>query len=315
VTGPDVDGPLGIVIGAWVLLVGAAIGSFLNVVIARVPEGESIVSPRSRCPRCRAGIAWYDNVPVLSWLVLRGRCRHCGIAIPFRYVAVELAGAAAAWLAYGRHGLGLAALAELAFVDLLLTLAFIDLATWLLPNVLTWPLIAAGLAAAAAGAAPAASLRGAAVGAVLGFGVFALVSALGRLVWRKEALGFGDVWLLAGIGAWLGAPALLPVVLLASVQGSVYGLGLILLGRAETGAAEPPGSDDGSDAGTLPDDGADGAGDAEAPAGPGAGEDDAPWVPPRNAVPFGPFLVAGALEWLYLSDWIGAQIPALAIFR
>jgi leader peptidase (prepilin peptidase) / N-methyltransferase len=293
-------------VAGFVALVGATIGSFLNVVIARVPDGESIVHPRSRCPRCRSPIAWYDNVPVVSWLVLRGRCRSCGVRIPFRYVVVELAGAAVAWLAWTRHGLGLPALAELVFVDLLLALALIDLATFLLPHALTWPSIATGLAAAAAGAAPAPSLRASAVGAAAGFAAFALVALVGKLVAKKEALGFGDVWLLAGLGAWLGAPALLPVVLLASVQGSIYGLALVALGRGEPG---PEISTPTPTSSVHPERSA-AEGGAESK---DADEDD--WVPPRNAVPFGPFLVAGALEWLYLADWLASVVPALEVFR
>ena len=305
------DEGLRFAVGAWVVAVGAVVGSFLNVVVARVPAGESIVHPGSRCPRCRSAIAWYDNVPVLSWILLRGRCRRCGVAIPLRYPAVELAGAAAAWLAWTRHGLDLAALAELAFVDLLLALALIDFATWLLPNALTWPLIAAGLAAAAAGAAPAESLRGAAIGAAAGFVAFALVALVGRLVTRKEALGFGDVWLLAGLGAWLGAPALLPVVLLASLQGSAWGLALVALGRSEPGPAPADGLQEGaSEAEPPPAEEAEGCGE-----GTPAEAREEGWVPPRHAVPFGPFLVAGALEWLYLSDWIASRVPALGVFR
>jgi leader peptidase (prepilin peptidase)/N-methyltransferase len=298
--------------GGWVFAVGAVVGSFLNVVVARVPAGESVVHPRSRCPRCRTPIAWYDNVPIVSWLVLRGRCRTCGVGIPVRYLLVELAGGAVAVLAWLRHGASLAALAELAFVDVLLALALIDLATWLLPHVLTWPLIALGLLASAAGATPAGSLRGAAIGAGAGFAAFALVALVGRLVTKKEALGFGDVWLLAGLGAWLGAPALLPVVLLASLQGSVYGLGLVALGRSEPGPppeleANPEGA---AEASPPPLEDAEGVGEGEPP--PLAEE---VWVPPRHAVPFGPFLVAGALEWLYLGDWLASRLPGLDVFR
>lgn len=266
------------------LALGAAVGSFLNVVIARVPAGESVVSPGSRCPRCAAPIAWYDNLPVLSWLLLRGRCRRCRAPISPRYVAVELVGAAAALLAWSRHGLSAGGAAELVLVALLVALAFIDLATWLLPNVLTWPLLGAGLAASALRLAPAPSLLSSALGAFAGFAGFALVALLGRALAKREAMGFGDVWLLAGIGAWLGAGALLPVVLLASIQGSVVGLALMALGKAQPG---PP---------------------------PGTPEGDA-WVPPRNAVPFGPFLVAGALEWLYLSGALASVVPALETFR
>ena len=289
------DGTLRLAIEVWVVALGAALGSFLNVVVARLPAGESVVRPGSRCPRCRAPIAWYDNVPVLSWLVLRGRCRRCGVPIPLRYPAVELAGAAAAWVAWRRHGLSLPFAAELAFVDLLLALALIDLATWLLPHALTWPVIALGLAAAWAGAAPAPTLTASAVGAGAGFVAFSLVALIGRLVAKKEALGFGDVWLLAGLGAWLGAPALLPVVLLASLQGSVYGLALVALGRSEPG---PPSAPEAASKGPE-----------------GQEQEEEEWVPPRHAVPFGPFLVAGALEWLYLGDWLVSRFPGLEVFR
>ena len=122
-------------------------GSFLNVVIARVPEGESIVRPRSRCPSCRTPIAWHDNLPVVSWLVLRGRCRSCGVRISPRYLVVELLGAAPALVAWQRHGLAASAAVELAFVALLLALAAIDLDRWELPHELTRPLVALGLVA------------------------------------------------------------------------------------------------------------------------------------------------------------------------
>jgi leader peptidase (prepilin peptidase)/N-methyltransferase len=284
------DEPLRIAIAAWALLVGAVVGSFLNVVIARLPAGESVVHPRSRCPGCGAPIAWYDNLPVLSWLVLRGRCRRCGARISPRYVVVELLGAAAGLLAWSRHGLSGAAAAELLFVALLVALAFIDLATWLLPHALTWTLVGTGLAAAVLGVAPAPSLAGSAAGAAAGFAAFALVAWIGKRLAKKEAMGMGDVWLLAGLGAWLGLRALLPVVLLASVQGSVVGLLLLAVGKAQPGPAS-------------------------APPAPGAEGEDADWVPPRNAIPFGPFLVAGALEWLYLAAPLAALVPALDVFR
>ncbi len=283
-----VDG-LRIAIGAWVLVVGAAIGSFLNVVIARVPAGESVVSPGSRCPSCRAPIRWWDNLPVVSWLVLRGRCRRCGVPISPRYLLVEVIGAAVALVAWRRHGLSPAAAAELAFAAMLVALSFVDLATWLLPHVLTWPLLGAGLVASALGVSAAPSLAASAAGAAIGFAAFAAIAWLGKVVARREAMGLGDVWLLAGIGAWEGARALLPVVLLASIQGSVVGLVLVAIGKAQPGPA-PGGA-------------------------PAASDDEDAWVPPRNAVPFGPFLALGALEWLWLSGWLAAAVPALDVFR
>lgn len=278
-------------VALWVGFLGAVVGSFLNVVITRVPAGQSIVRPRSRCPACGATIGWYDNVPILSWLALRARCRACKARISARYPLVEMAGGLVALLAWWRHDLSFSALAEFALVAVLLALAFIDLDTWLLPNVLTRPLLALGLLASAAGLSAAPSLRWSAYGAGVGFAVFGLVLVVGRWVFRREALGMGDVWLLAALGAWLGLSALLPVVLFASIQGSIVGLALIALGKGQPGppAVPPPA------------------------AGSPAADDD--WVPPRNAVPFGPFLVAGALEWLYLAPTMEQLSPLFGVFR
>ncbi len=277
---------------AWWTLLGAVVGSFLNVVIARLPRGESVVHPRSRCPRCAAPIAWYDNVPVLSWLLLRARCRGCGAPISWRYPLVELLGGCAGALAAHRHGISPAAAAELALVATLLALAFIDIDTWLLPHPLTWPLMVAGQAAAAFGLT-AASPRSSALGLLVGVAAFTAVAEVGQRVFHREAMGYGDVWLLGGLGAWLGLGALLPVVLLASLQGAVAGGLLILAGRGQPGATpEPPP-----------------AGQAGAPAA-----EDEDWVPPRHAVPFGPFLALAALEWLYLAPLIARAFPPLAFF-
>jgi leader peptidase (prepilin peptidase)/N-methyltransferase len=270
----------------WSFAVGTVVGSFLNVVIARVPAGESIVHPRSRCPSCRTPIAWWDNLPILSWLALRGRCRTCRTRISSRYPLVELLGGGAALVAVSRHGLSFAAIAEFAFAATLLALAFIDLDTWLLPHAITLPLLGAGLVLSAVHVTPAASILASVAGAAAGWGGFALVAFLGERILKKEALGFGDVWLLAAIGAWMGIAPLLPVVLLASLQGTVVGLALIVLGRSQPG---PP-----------PETGPEGA--------------DLDWVPPRNAVPFGPFLALGALEWLWLQHWITGFVPGLSIF-
>jgi leader peptidase (prepilin peptidase)/N-methyltransferase len=308
---------------AWAAFAGAAIGSFLNVVIARVPAGDSVVHPRSRCPRCHTPIAWYDNLPVISWVLLRARCRSCKAPISVRYPIVELLGGAAALAAVARHGFSLAALAEFAFVALLIALSAIDLDTWLLPHALTWPLIALGLGAAllAAGAAP--SFRSAAYGAGVGFTAFAAVAVFGEKVLKKEAMGWGDVWLLAGLGAFLGLKALLPVVLLASVQGAIVGIVLIVAGRAQPGPAEPSAGQAGAanESSSVAPTGAAaprGEHDVAVPPEPHAGadgdeEDD--WVPPKNAVPFGPFLAAGALEWLWGAELLSRAVPFLDAFR
>jgi leader peptidase (prepilin peptidase)/N-methyltransferase len=304
---------------AWAAALGAAVGSFLNVVVARLPRGESLVRPGSRCPRCRAPIAWHDNVPVLSWILLRGRCRACRAPISVRYPLVEVLGALAALLAFRRYGLSLPAAAELAFAAVLLALTFIDLDTWLLPHALTWPLLAAGIVASAAGIGPA-RLGASLWGAGLGFAAFAAVAWAGERVFKKEALGFGDVWLLAGIGAWLGAAALLPVVLLASLQGSLVGIGLILLGKATPGPKEPSTSGRGHSkpSETVEGEGASPSTSTPRPTPAATTAHTQPpddWVPPKNAVPFGPFLALGALEWLWLGGALARWIPALDVFR
>lgn len=291
----DILRPLSI---AWGALVGSVVGSFLNVVIARLPLGESVVHPRSRCPRCGAGIAWYDNVPVLSWLLLRARCRRCRAPISARYPLVELLVAVLGALAVQRHGVAPAAAAELAFGAFLVALAFIDLDTWLLPFVLSVPFAALGLAAGGLHLAPSRTIGDALLGAGVGFLSFYVVHLVGEKVFRREAMGFGDVVLLGGIGAWLGVRALLPVILLSSLQGSLVGVALLALGKGQPGppeASAAPAVADGSDAEARP-----------------LEEDD--WIPPRNAIPFGPFLALAAAEWLLLGAWLARAVPFLSPF-
>jgi leader peptidase (prepilin peptidase)/N-methyltransferase len=225
-------------VAAAAFVYGGIYGSFLNVVVYRLPRGQSLVRPRSRCPRCSAPIAWYDNVPVLSWLVLRGRCRSCAAPISARYPLVEAATAllsaglarrwdgAPAWIAA-------AALASGA----LLAVALIDWDTYLIPDELSLGLAAAGVLCAAwnpyfAGGdwrmAAWWSLRGGLLGLALGWGL----AAAGTAAFKKEALGGGDVKLLAGVGAWAGAVGAFDCLLIGSLLGSIYAVRLLLSGRA-----------------------------------------------------------------------------------
>jgi leader peptidase (prepilin peptidase)/N-methyltransferase len=242
---------------------GLVIGSFLNVVIHRMPRGESVVSPRSRCPRCGNPIAARDNVPVLSWLLLRGRCRHCGAGISARYPAFELLTgllfAAVAW----RYGPSLEALLWMAFAAALLAAAAIDFEHQIIPDEISLGGLAVGLVALPglawlAGGSFATALGHSLFGALLGGGTlwalgFAharIASALGRRFehWPGEGealprpgsldywtwfpgLGFGDVKLLAMIGAWLGAIGVIQTILVASLAGLLLGLGWTLVQR------------------------------------------------------------------------------------
>jgi leader peptidase (prepilin peptidase)/N-methyltransferase len=295
---------------AWVFAVGACVGSFLNVVIARVPGGRSIVSPPSSCPKCGKRIAWYDNFPIVSWLLLRAKCRNCGQPISARYPLVELLTALLWFALWRRFGASLETVGYAALASTLLALTFIDLDTWLLPHQITWPLLAVGLASPLWN--PEVGWSDSAIGAAAGFAAFAAIALIGEKLLKKETMGWGDVWLLAGIGAWLGWAALLPVVLLSAVQGSVVGVALLLLGRgpAEIARAER-GREENAAAGAV----ASAAKEsAEAAAAQGAASafvgvpvqppPDDDWVPPPHALPYGPFLALGALEFLLARDAI-----------
>ena len=266
---------------AVAFVLGALIGSFLNVVIARVPKGESIAWPGSKCPKCGAPIAWYDNVPVVSWLLLRAKCRNCGQPISVRYPMVELLTAVLAVAVARRFGPSWVSLGAFAFCAALVALAYIDMDTWLLPHQITWPLLAAGLASPLWNRAL--PWQSSLIGAGVGFGLFATIALVGEKLLKRETMGWGDVWLLAGIGAWLGWQELLPVVMLSALQGSIVGIALILAGRDPSRAeAQPP------------------------PPPPDAPPADDDWVPPKHAVPFGPFLALAALEVLLLGPQIAA---------
>ncbi len=220
---------------------GALVGSFLNVVIARLPRGLSIVRPASRCPGCLRPIAWYQNIPIASWIALGGRCRGCRMAISIRYPLVELATSLLAVACVRQFGPQPWALATFALLAALVALTYIDLDHWLLPRSLTIPFIALGLGASFLEGGP--GIGSSAMGAAAGFAAFAVVGYVAERILKKEALGGGDLWLFAMIGAWLGAKSLLPVALLASLQGAV--IGMILLAVARRKAARSGTTEDG----------------------------------------------------------------------
>ncbi len=232
-------------------VIGLLVGSFLNVVIHRVPimmerewanqaaelRGEppphtdrfNLLVPRSRCPSCGHRIGAAENIPVVSWLLQRGKCRGCGTAIPARYPVVEILTAALSALAIGVFGPTSAGLGATAFSCVMVALAFIDLDTQLLPDSMTLPLLWLGLLFNLWGVF--APLPEAVVGAMAGYLALWSVYWLFRLVTGKEGMGFGDFKLLAAIGAWFGWTALPAVILLASVVGAVVGIGLMVFAR------------------------------------------------------------------------------------
>jgi leader peptidase (prepilin peptidase)/N-methyltransferase len=204
---------------------GLIVGSFANVCIYRLPRGESVVAPPSRCPRCGSGVAPWDNIPVLSYLVLRGRCRNCRAGISPRYPAVEALNALCYLglaLQFGPH---LRTVVLMAFVSALIVLSLIDVDHRLLPNVITLPGIAVGLAASFLPGPP--TPLSSAVGAAGGYLAFWAVAAAYRKARGVEGLGQGDWKMTAMLGAVLGWDQMLLTVFVASVAGTVVGLGLI----------------------------------------------------------------------------------------
>jgi len=219
---------------------GAVIGSFLNVVIHRVPRGESIVRPGSRCPACGTPIRWYDNVPILSWILLGARCRACRVRISLRYPLVEAAAAAAAVLAVSRWGVTVTGVEAALFGWIALALAFIDLDHQILPDVITLPSIGLGLVGALLGGLT--TPLEAAIGALVGAAIPAAVILIYRLLRGEEGMGWGDVKYLAAIGAVVGVQGCLWVLVVGAVLGAAVGLGMIAAGRGGARTALPFGT-------------------------------------------------------------------------
>lgn len=208
---------------------GALIGSFLNVCIVRLPKDESVIRPRSHCPRCQAPVAWYDNVPVLSWLLLRGRCRRCREPISVHYPLVELATAALwAWMVW-RLGPSLEALRGAVFGTLLLGMAMTDARDYLIPDEFSLGGLGIGLLFSVAGGMGA--VIQAALGAAVGFGLLWVVGTAGTWAFKEEAMGGGDVKMMAMVGAFLGWQGVLLTVFLGALGGSAVFLPLSLAGR------------------------------------------------------------------------------------
>lgn len=241
------------------IVLGLMVGSFLNVAIYRLPKmmerewqaqfaelrGETIkpvepfnlVIPRSRCPHCRHAVTALQNVPLLSFLLLKGKCAHCKHPISWRYPGIEILTAVLSALVAWRYGLTWTSLAALVFCWSLIALTFIDLDTQLLPDSITLPLVWAGLAVNLGGLFT--TLSSAVIGAIAGYLALWSVYWLFKLATGKEGMGYGDFKLLAAIGAWLGWQTLPLVVLLSSLVGAVVGIVLILAGRHSRGVPIP----------------------------------------------------------------------------
>ena len=222
---------------AIAIAAGLIIGSFLNVCIVRLPADESIVAPRSHCRSCKEPLAWYDNVPLLGWAALRGRCRHCSAPISLRYPLVE-AVTAGLFAVLVTHGFPARELfLYLALVSALIVITFIDFDHFIIPDAITLPSIL--VAPAFAFAVGHVSVTDSALGIVVGGGILWSVAALYERIRKQEGMGFGDVKLLAMIGGFQGWVGALFALLVAAVLGSVVGVAVITARRGRLDSAIP----------------------------------------------------------------------------
>lgn len=208
-----------------IVLFGLVWGSFLNVVIYRLPRGQSLMWPPSSCPQCRTRLKPYDNIPVFSYLLLRGKCRSCGSKISLTYPLVEAATPLCFLVLYGQFNLGLHFYASCLFASALIALCFIDLSHQILPDEITLPGLA--LALVYSGFRPDLSLRQALIGAVSGAGFLLVIYGLYWLLRKKEGLGMGDVTMMLLVGAYLGWLKAFFTLLLASFAGALVGVFLL----------------------------------------------------------------------------------------
>lgn len=215
--------PLYTVIGVF----GALIGSFLNVCIHRLPRGESIVWPSSRCPSCARPIAWHDNIPILSFLALRGKCRACGAPISFRYPLIEAANAVGYGVIFWHFGVGWASVVYAVLFSALLVVTGTDFTHQMIPDAITIPGMVIGLLSAAT-ILPV-GLVDSTFGVLVGGGLLWFLAWASPYLFGKEGMGGGDIKLLAMIGAFLGWKATLLTVMIGASVGSVVGVGLISL--------------------------------------------------------------------------------------
>jgi leader peptidase (prepilin peptidase)/N-methyltransferase len=277
-------------------IVGAMVGSFLNVCVHRMPRGESVVKPRSRCPKCGHAIRWYDNFPVVSWVFLGAKCRDCAAPIHWMYPLVEIVTASLFLAVYWKFGMTLASPIYMAFAAAMVLVTFVDLTDWTIPNEITFPGIPAGVVCAVVAMIypesgliyndPLMSF----VGLLVGGGSLYLMDLISLLLLKKRGMGFGDVKLMAMFGAFFGPLGVLVIIIIASFFGSAIGVTMILINRGKPAA--PPESAQ-------------------------ADDDDDAMTPGGHYLPFGPYLVLGALTYLFYGpeivqrylDYISVQGP------
>ncbi len=264
-------------------VVGAMVGSFLNVCVHRMPKGLSIVKPGSACPKCATPIRWYDNFPVLSWVLLGAKCRTCKARIHWQYPLVELITCLLFLAVYWKFGMTLASPVYMTLMAALVLVTFIDLADWTIPNEVTFPGMPLGIACSVVAMLypesgllldkPLMSF----VGLLVGGGSLYALDMLSLLIMKKRGMGFGDVKLLAMLGAFFGPLGVLVIVVISSFFGSAIGITMILITRGKP---------------------------AQAPAPKDSEDDFDAMTPGGHYLPFGPYLVLGGITYVFYGPQI-----------
>ena len=296
---------------------GSLVGSFANVCVSRWPAGESVVSPRSRCPKCKNQIAWYDNIPILSWILLGAKCRNCSLPIHWQYPLVEGITGVLFLLVFWNFGFVLATPVFMILAASMVIVTFQDLADWTIPNEITLPGIPIGLGLSLAGMMYANSgLRvlhpmDAAAGIALGGGILYSLDRITVLLLKKPGMGFGDVKLLAMLGAFLGWKAVLGIIMLASVIGSVVGVGMILYFKQRAAGSEGKTAASSDDDAKVSDEQG-GSDVAASPSSVGGDESDDEVTLEGHYLPFGPYLAISGLVWMFVGpEALAAYIASM----
>lgn len=226
-----------VVLGCFAFLFGALIGSFLNVCICRMPKNESIVFPPSHCTRCDYVIRWYDNIPILSYALLRGKCRRCGEPISLQYPLVEFVNGALALALFWKCGLGLSFAILFLLCSALVVVTFIDLEHQIIPDSITLPGIVIGFVLSFF--IPGFGWLNSLIGIVAGGGSLLLIAYGYQFLTKKDGMGGGDIKLLAMLGAFFGWQAILFIIFAASLVGSVIGVGVMMAQKKDSTLAIP----------------------------------------------------------------------------
>ena len=226
-----------LILSLFALVTGMVVGSFLNVCICRLPKDESVVSPPSHCPRCDYRIRWYDNIPLVSYLLLRGRCRGCGTRISIQYPLVELLNGLLTLALFLRFGPTLAFLALFLFCSALVVITFIDLEHQIIPDEISLPGIVIGFVCSFF--LPGYSWLNSMLGILLGGGSLLLIAYTYQWLTGNEGMGGGDIKLLAMMGAFLGWKSILFIVFASSLAGSIIGVTMMLVLKKDSKLAIP----------------------------------------------------------------------------